>query len=58
VVGLFGGTLGLLGWRKDQLVLQTRGAEMAVDCDEMANEVQCFVLALNVLLGVERKRGG
>jgi hypothetical protein len=29
-----------------------------VDCDEMANEVQCFVLALNVLLGVERNRAG
>jgi hypothetical protein len=58
VVGLFGGALAFFGWRKDQLVLQIRGAEMVVDCDEMANEVQCFVLALNVLLGVERNRAG
>lgn len=55
VAGVLAGFLALLGWRKDQLVLQTGGAEMVVDCDEMANEVSCFAIALNALLGVARK---
>ncbi|TWW09477.1 hypothetical protein E3A20_13910 [Planctomyces bekefii] len=57
VVGLFAGVLGLFGWRKGQLVLRTSDTEMVVDCDELANEV-CFTIALNALLGAERRNAG
>ncbi len=38
-------------------MLKTSDTEMVVDCDELANEV-CFTIALNALLGAERRNAG